>query len=128
MDSSGTGSGNGSQMNGERAASSRKLLTLRREAESTALATTETRRDPAAASPGHGKQGGLVMVWPQLVSIELSFLGFPVTNRRIRLLLWGGSTARAMARYMIDSVNLFQAPRHVQWILWPLRLRTGISL
>lgn len=39
-----------------------RLLALSREAAA---------REPAAASPGQGKQQGMVMVWPQLVSIEL---------------------------------------------------------
>ena len=72
MDASGTGVGNGATSSGTPSAASQRLLSLRREADPTSLATTETRRDPAAASPGQGKQGGMVMVWPQLVSIELT--------------------------------------------------------
>src|SRR5579884_858467 len=48
-------------------ARSQQLLTLRR---GNGAAALETPRDPAAASPGQGKQGNMVMVWPQLVSIE----------------------------------------------------------
>lgn len=48
-------------------ARSQQLLTLRRGGNGAAPAGT---RDPAAASPGQGKQGNMVMVWPQLVSIE----------------------------------------------------------
>jgi len=48
-------------------ARSQRLLTVARGGNG---ATVETPRDPAAASPGQGKQGGMVMVWPQLVSIE----------------------------------------------------------
>ena len=48
-------------------ARSQQLLTLRRGGNGAAPVGT---RDPAAASPGQGKQGNMVMVWPQLVSIE----------------------------------------------------------
>src|SRR5438477_6194769 len=36
-----------------------------------ALSREGADRQPANASPGQGKQQGMVMVWPQLVSIEL---------------------------------------------------------
>jgi menaquinol-cytochrome c reductase cytochrome b/c subunit len=49
-------------------ARSQRLLTLSREGGNGAA--VETPRDPAAASPGQGKQANMVMVWPQLVSIE----------------------------------------------------------
>src|SRR5437870_5592553 len=48
-------------------ARSQQLLTLRRGGNGAAV---EAPRDPAAASPGQGKQSNMVMVWPQLVSIE----------------------------------------------------------
>jgi len=51
----------------ETSARSQQLLALRRGANG---APVEVPRDPAAASPGQGKQTGMVMVWPQLVSIE----------------------------------------------------------
>src|SRR5579884_2324146 len=53
-------------------ARSQQLLTLRRGANGNANGGVAevTPRDPAAASPGQGKQGNMVMVWPQLVSIE----------------------------------------------------------
>lgn len=72
MDTSGTDTRNGVASSGPQSTATQRLLSLRREADSTSLATTSTRREPAAASPGQGKQGGLVMVWPQLVSIELA--------------------------------------------------------
>src|ERR671937_1856119 len=50
----------GSAPNGGAAAN--RLLALSREGAD---------RQPANASPGQGKQQGMVMVWPQLVSIEL---------------------------------------------------------
>lgn len=50
------------------AARSQRLLTLARGGGNGPAA--EAPREPAAASPGQGKQGGMVMVWPQLVSIE----------------------------------------------------------
>jgi hypothetical protein len=73
MDSSGTGEAHAAGVGGASegavggSASGQRLLALSRAAEGGAAAT---QREPAAASPGQGKQGGMVMVWPQLVSIE----------------------------------------------------------
>jgi hypothetical protein len=49
--------------NGGSAPGTNRLLALSRQ--------SSAQREPAAASPGQGKQQGMVMVWPQLVSIEL---------------------------------------------------------
>ena len=58
-------------------ARSQQLLTLRRGGGNGAMA--EAPRDPAAASPGQGKQGNMVMVWPQLVRWTIRL----VTHRHI---------------------------------------------
>lgn len=57
---------NGGASNETPVARSQRLLTLSRQAAGAPLAP----RDPAAASPGQGQQANMVMVWPQLVSIE----------------------------------------------------------